>query len=378
MLLPSASSARPANEGPPGEMNGTQSPGGGHDNSPEALIGQLVSERFHVRRLVASGGMANIFEAEDRSTGRVGALKLLRPHCRNAPDAIERLSREAAAATRIADPHIVQTLDAGRLASGEPYLFMELLAGYSLDRLLERRGRLPIADALDIAEQAARGLCAAHAATVLHRDIKPANLFLPTSDKRRVKLLDFGVSKLPGQMALTRDGFALGTFSYMPPEQMISAKRVDERADLYSLGVVLYQCIAGRLPFVGRNLHALMAAMEKDEYVPVSLVRPDAPAEVDAILARTVRADPNDRFATARELRDALGRLCEKSLPHRTLSVGAALEPLPVSPSPAPPVAAVPAQAVAGPLVPMQPARVAPRTGALLIETIVPRTRRPS
>jgi eukaryotic-like serine/threonine-protein kinase len=347
------------------------------EGAAEARIGQVVAERFHVRRLVASGGMANVYEAADLRTGKVGALKLLREFCRNTPDAIERLTREAAAGTRISDPHIVQTLDAGRLPNGEPYLFMELLAGQSLDRLLEQRGRLSISEALDIAQQAARGLCAAHAAAVLHRDIKPANLFLPTADKRLVKLLDFGVSKLPGQLALTRDGFALGTFSYMPPEQMLSAKRVDERADLYSLGVVLYQCLAGRLPFVARTLHTLMAAMEKGEYVPVSRVRPDATAEVDAILARTVRADPNERFGTARELRDALARLCEKPLPQRTLSVGAAPESPPgtlAPPANAPARAVLAARAAA----PMAVAPPMARPGAHQVETIVPRTRRPS
>jgi eukaryotic-like serine/threonine-protein kinase len=356
--------------------------------SAEGRVGQLISQRFQVRRLVASGGMADVFEAEDLRTGKVGALKLLREHCRRAPDAIERLTREAAAGSRIADPHIVQTLDAGRLDSGEPYLFMELLAGQSLDRLLGERGRLSISEALDIAEQAARGLCAAHAAAVLHRDIKPANLFLPSSSKRLVKLLDFGVSKLSGQMALTRDGFALGTFSYMPPEQMMSAKRVDGRADLYSLGVVLYQCIAGRLPFVARNLHTLMAAMEKDDYVPVSRLRPDAPAEVDAILARTVRADPDERFGTARELRDALARLCDKPLPQRTLSVGAAPEAPACTPAPPvdsltraatatrPPATATRPPATA-PLAPMSVAPPMARPGAPQVETIVPRTRRP-
>jgi serine/threonine-protein kinase len=347
------------------------------ESSAEARIGQIVSQRFHVRRLVASGGMANVYEAEDLSSGRVGALKLLRTHCRNTPDAVERLAREAAAAASISDPHIVQTLDAGRLASGEPYLFMEMLAGQPLNRLLERRGRLSISDALDIAEQAARGLCAAHAAAVLHRDIKPANLFLLSGDKRRIKLLDFGVSKLPGQMALTRDGCALGTFAYMPPEQMLSAKRVDGRADLYSLGVVLYECIAGRPPFVAKSLHVLMQAMEKDDYVPVSRVRPDAPAELDAILARTVRADPNERFTTARELCDVLARLGQKALPQRTLSVGAAPEVAEGTPPPAAPAAqqrrGVPAERA-----PMAVAPVAPRPAANQIDTIVPRTRRPS
>jgi eukaryotic-like serine/threonine-protein kinase len=372
----SATEARRATDADVNDMSGAE-------GSVETRIGQVVGERFGIRRLVASGGMANVYEAEDLGTGRVGALKLLRSHFRDAADAIERLTREASAATRLSDPHIVQTLDAGKLASGEPYVFMELLTGQPLDRLLERRGRLPIGEALDIARQAAQGLCAAHAAGVLHRDIKPANLVLSSGNLPAVKLLDFGVSKLPDQLALTREGFALGTFSYMPPEQMLSAKRVDGRADLYSLGVVLYQCLAGRLPFVARNLHALMALMEKNEYVPVSRVRPDAPPEVDAIVERTVRADPNERYGTASELRDALARLCRKSLPFRMLSVGgetpAQTAPLPTTLPQSPSVPARPAPPMEPERAePMTVAAVAPRAGSLLIETIVPKTHRSS
>jgi serine/threonine protein kinase len=326
--------------------------------------GQVVAGRFRIRRRVASGGMANVYEAEDLNTGQVGALKLLRAHCRNQPDAIERLSREASVATRVSDPHIVQALDAGKLAGGEPYVFMELLRGESLDQLITRRGRLPIVEALDIAAQAARGLCAAHAAAVLHRDIKPANLFLADGPRRLVKLLDFGVSKLPDQMALTREGFTLGTFCYMPPEQMLSAKRVDGRADLYSLGVVLYRSIAGRLPFVAKSLHGLMSAMEKNDYVPVSRLRADVPPELDTLLGRTLRAEPKERYASAAELLDELTRLGRRSLAHRTLTVGAT----------PPPAVSVPAR---------QPERAAPksrapalsRPGFPLVETVVPKTR---
>jgi serine/threonine protein kinase len=297
----------------------------GRDNAAGDLIPEVLSNRFSVQRLIATGGMANIYEARDLTTGRVGALKLLRPHSRRLRDAVERLSREASAATRISNPHIVQTLDAGTLACGEPYVFMELLNGEPLDQLLERRRRLRILEALEIVAQAARGLCAAHAMKVLHRDIKPGNLFLSGGHEHTtVKLLDFGVSKLPDLhlRPLTREGCALGTFSYMPPEQMMSAKGVDERADIYSLGVVLYQCVAGKLPFMAKNVDVLMTAMQKDEYTKLSAIRPDAPRELDAILERSVRGDPDQRYATAQEMHDALARLCDKALPQPTLAIG--------------------------------------------------------
>ena len=291
-----------------------------------SALSEVVAGRFRMRRLVAFGGMANIYEVEDLQTGRVGALKLLKARFRTVPDAVERLSREADAASQIKDPHIVETLDAGRLSTGEPFLFMELLNGEPLDRVISRRGRLPISESIEIASQAAHGLATAHAAGILHRDIKPANLFLVSGAKTLVKLLDFGVSKFvgAGNHALTREGLALGTFSYMPPEQMMGAKRVDVRADIYSLGVVLYQCLVGTPPFVAKSIPALSNMMAQNEYVRVSRVRPDAPAELDALLERSLRADPSERYSGVREFREDLLRFSRRSLPQRTLSVGEA------------------------------------------------------
>jgi len=342
-----------------------------------SALSEVVSGRFRLRRLVAFGGMANIYEVEDLQTGRSGALKLLKARFRNVPDAVERLSREAAAAAQIADPHIVETLDAGRLASGEPFLFMELLNGEPLDRVITRRGRLPVGEAIEIAAQAAQGLATAHAAGILHRDIKPANLFLVAGPKTFVKLLDFGVSKFvgSGQHSMTREGLALGTFSYMPPEQMMGAKRVDVRADIYSLGVVLYQCLVGTPPFVAKSIPALSNMMAQNEYVRVSRVRPDVPAELDAILERSLRADPSERYAGVREFREDLVRLSRRSLPSRTLSVG---EMLPASTRPAAPRAPAhsdrprPSAPMTGS--PLQ--RSSPVSKASIIETVVPRTRR--
>jgi eukaryotic-like serine/threonine-protein kinase len=332
-----------------------------------SALSEVVSGRFRMRRLVAFGGMANIYEVEDLETGRVGALKLLKARFRNVPDAVERLSREAAVAAQVSDPHIVETLDAGRLSTGEPFLFMELLSGEPLDRVISR-GRLPISEAIEIVAQAAHGLIAAHAADVLHRDIKPANLFLLSGPKTFVKLLDFGVSKFvgTGQLSMTKEGLALGTFSYMPPEQMMGAKRVDVRADIYSLGVVLYQCLVGTPPFVAKSIPALSNMMAQNEYVRVTRVRPDAPAELDAILERSLRADPRERYAGVREFREDLVRLSRRSLPQRTLSVGAEL---PVR------TEARRAPLESGAALP-RAVRSAPLGKASAVETIVPRTRR--
>ncbi|MEY2930986.1 MAG: hypothetical protein RL033_1735 [Pseudomonadota bacterium] len=374
-------------------------------------LSEVVSGRFRMRRLVAFGGMANIYEAEDLQSGRVGALKLLKARFRNVPDAVERLSREAACAAQISDPHIVETLDAGRLSTGEPFLFMELLIGEPLDRVIARRGRLPVAESIEIVAQAAQGLAIAHAADILHRDIKPANLFLVAGPKTFVKLLDFGVSKLlgSGQNSMTKEGLALGTFSYMPPEQMMGAKRVDARADIYSLGVVLYQCLVGTPPFVAKSIPALSNMMAQNEYVRVSKLRADAPAELDAVLERSLRADPRERYAGVKELRDDLQRLTRRtsSFMHRTVNVGEApaaaqppggaqslrapsgFAPSGLTRSSTAPSSAAPSAApstapngVAPSRAPLQPERPRPMTRgtpgnkASVVETIVPRTRR--
>jgi len=201
-----------------------------------------------------------------------------------------------------------------------------------------------------------------------------------------------------GQHSMTREGLALGTFSYMPPEQMMGAKRVDVRADIYSLGVVLYQCLVGTPPFVAKSIPALSTMMAQNEYVRVSRIRSDAPAELDAILERSLRADPSERYAGVREFREDLVRLSRRSLPQRTLSVGEAAAPAarsplqsdrsraagsPVASSPvaSSPVASSPVASnpmTGSPMTssPMSPVARPPVSKASIIETVVPRTRR--
>lgn len=354
--------------------------------APDEALPSVVSGRFALRRLIGEGGMAAVYEAADIVTGRVGALKLLKPLFREVPEAVQRLAREASVGLGLCDDNIVRTLDAGRLDTGEPYLFMELLEGAPLDAMLRQRGRLPVREALEIAAQAAAGLCAAHAAQVLHRDVKPANLFLVDGPSVRVKLLDFGVSKVAdpkGALALTKEGRALGTFAYMPPEQMMGAKRVDARADLYALGVVLYQSLVGSPPFVAKSLPALSLLKSQNQYAPVSRSRPDAPPELDGVIERCLRADPEQRYESAEVLRGELVRLCRRSVPHRTVSVGTPSE----APGPPSPLAApLDSQPEGEPRASRDMAApdaerdvTASETRAVLIETIVPKTRgRPS
>jgi serine/threonine protein kinase len=317
-------------------------------------IGAVLSGRFRVRRLVAKGGMASVYEVEDALTRRRGALKLLQPRYAASLDAAERMSREASAAARIGNPHIVETFDTGSLDTGEPYIFMELLEGEALDATIARRGRLPFSEAANLVGQAASAIAAAHDAGVLHRDLKPSNLFLVGRSEPFLKVLDFGVSKFfgGGFRTLTKEGSALGTFAYMPPEQMMAAKRVDARADVYALAVVLYECVVGALPFRAASVPELNQLKLKNEHVRVSQLRADTPPAFDALLERALRADPHERFDTMRELGAQLARVFEHSMVQRTVSVDE------------------PAGALSG----QDRARDTPGSRLVLSETIVPRS----
>lgn len=280
--------------------------------------GKVIAGRFEIRGLIAHGGMGSVYEARTVPTGERGALKLLQPKYAVYPIAIERFAREAVLASRIANPHIVKVLDAGRLDSGEPYIFMELIQGESLRARLEREGTLSWLEARELVLQAADGLIAAHAAGIVHRDVKPENLFIVEGASRFLKVLDFGISKFLGHdlQALTKQGLPMGTFQYMPPEQMNGAERVDERADIYALGVVLYESLVGRPPFVASAVPALMLLMLQQKYEPVSGRRPDTGAALDGVLRRCLAADPDQRFASMRAFKNAV-----EDLPSREQAV---------------------------------------------------------
>ncbi len=283
-----------------------------HDPQPDTLEGTILGKKFLVRRSIGSGGMGSVYEVEHVVTKRVGALKLLHESYASVGPVVERFLREASAAGRIGNRHIVETYDAGELPSGEPYILMELLSGTSVRELLARRGRLGFEEARDIVLQAAEGLAAAHAAGIVHRDIKPDNLFVCDGERAFVKVLDFGISKftdLHGVQRLTSEGAALGTPHYMAPEQVVSKREIDARVDVYALGVVLYECITGKVPFDAESLPALSVKIFEGKYAPAGEVAEDVPAGLDGVLSKALARDPNQRFASVQELRDALEAL---------------------------------------------------------------------
>ena len=235
-------------------------------------MGELVDGRYEVARVLGSGGMGVVVEAEHVSLRERVAIKLLKPHALTTKRARKRFIAEARAAARMRSEHIVKIRDVGELPSGAPFMVMDMLVGADLAAVMRQRSPLPQAEAVSIALQACAALATAHAAGIVHRDIKPGNLFLEQASHGEVvvKLLDFGISKLldgadGGEGVLTRSSDLVGSPAYMSPEQLRSSKDVDARADIWSLGVVLYEMLAGERPIVAPSLAELCAAILSDD-----------------------------------------------------------------------------------------------------------------
>ncbi|HKH43524.1 MAG TPA: protein kinase [Thermoanaerobaculia bacterium] len=257
---------------------------------------------YRLREQLGGGGMGIIYKAEDTRLGRTVALKFLPPELTRDPVAKARFSQEARAASALDHPNICTIYDLGETAESALFLSMPCYEGETLRDLLER-GPLPLEKAADIARQVALGLAKAHRQGIVHRDIKPANLMI-TSDGV-VKILDFGIAKLAGAAAITRTGVALGTPAYMAPEQ-IRGDEVDLRADLWSLGVVLYEMLAGRRPFPDENEVLAFHAILFQEPSPLGGHRPDVPPELEQLIAGLLRKNPAERTPTAEAVLEEL------------------------------------------------------------------------
>jgi serine/threonine-protein kinase len=283
------------------------------------------------------GGMGAVYEIEHELTKHRRALKLLHAVMAQNTGVVERFLREASAAGRVGNQHIVETFDAGTLESGEPYLVMEMLRGQTLSERIAR-GPMPIPEVVDLVGQACDGVQAAHDAGIVHRDLKPDNLFVVDVEGRPfVKILDFGISKFDpnktGGLALTQEGAALGTPYYMSPEQIRGEIKLDARTDVYALGVILYECIAGQRPFEAEALTQLAVLIHVGKPPPLAQLRPDVPPGLADVVARAMATDPAQRIPTARALRAELERFGAVSFRGQTARLGP-------SPSPSVPPAA--------------------------------------
>ena len=289
------------------------------NDEDDELVDKVLLNRLRVIRKIGGGGMGAVYEVEHKLTGHRRALKVVRKRYAKEPRFMKRLLREAKVAGTLNSHYVVETLDAGLLDDGSAYVLMELLRGRSLLELLRDKERLEVEEVAWVATQVCEGLIAAHNAEIIHRDLKPDNIFVvPTPDDHAlVKILDFGVSKF-GSLAdepdrLTRDGTILGTPYYMSPEQA-SGKRLDPRTDLYSLGVVMYEALCGRLPFEASTVGALFIKIGNGEYIPLDYRRSDLDPGIVDLVHRAISKDRSSRFQSAREMQAALLPFCDGTL----------------------------------------------------------------
>jgi len=272
-------------------------------------IGTVV-DKYHIVRLLGRGGMGSVYEGHHVLLERRFAIKFMLPEYAANRETLRRFENEAKAAGRLEHPNIAAVTDFGRASDDSLYLVMEYLAGQGCAELLKNQGPLPVQRAADIVYQVCMGLSVAHKAGIVHRDIKPENLFITEvgDSVDAVKILDFGIAKLrlPDASAVTGSGVAMGTYFYMAPEQVRDSGKVDCRADVWALGVVLYELLTGRKPFDGTDAAKIMFQIVFESPEPVTLIRPDVPAGIAAVIDAALKKEPDDRLTSVMAMADCL------------------------------------------------------------------------
>ncbi len=293
--------------------------------SPDTLVGTTVAGRYRVGALIDRGGTCAVYRADDEKQGQLVAIKVLPAALAAQPDLARRFQREITSARRIDHPNVIQIRDSGSLADGALYMVMELLDGKSLRKVMAG-GKLEIARALGIARQILVPLERAHGMGIVHRDVKPDNVMIVDGDV--AKLFDFGIaSNDRAAEKLTAAGVAFGTPEYISPE-MAMGLAVDGRADVYAVGVMLFELVSGKLPFRATEPAALLRAHLSEPAPPLRSVAPDAPAELEALILRAMQKTPEGRFASAQEMIGAvdqiLGAILAKKTDSKESKTGAA------------------------------------------------------
>lgn len=300
-------------------------------------IGAVVDRRYVLKREIARGGAGAVFEAEHLYTKRAVALKLLVPEQRAAPEPRARLLREAMALSAARHPGVVAALDAGETVDGTPFLVLELLEGRSLEGILAVRRRIGAAEAAWLGIAICEALAVSHRLGIIHRDIKPSNVFVARDELGRevVKLIDFGVARMPAEnKKLTQDGALLGTPEYMAPEQLLS-REIDGRADLYAVGVTLYECLAGVVPFEG-SFGEVLLKVATESLPPLRPRASEVSSELAAVVERAVAREPEARFADAQAFLRALRKAAPLTPPGSLLGIRQGPPPMPAGPGAAP------------------------------------------
>ncbi|HRI67368.1 MAG TPA: serine/threonine-protein kinase [Polyangium sp.] len=272
--------------------------------------GTILLDKYRVERVLGRGGMGFVVGVRHVVLGELFAIKMLRPDLQDRTDANERFLREARALARLRGEHVVRVQDVGSFEDGSSYMLMEHLQGRDLQRELDQRGPLPFEEAALYLLQASEAVAEAHEQGIIHRDLKPANLFLTTRPNGTpcVKVLDFGISKEMNTLNadLTRTGAFIGSPGYVSPERLANNRIAHAQSDIWSLGTVLYELVAGHPAFQAKLLTDLVAQVLSATPVPLSQIRPGIPAEFEAIVKRCLEKRPERRYASARELIEAL------------------------------------------------------------------------
>jgi serine/threonine-protein kinase len=274
--------------------------------------GEVLADKYKVESVLGRGGVGVVVAATHIRLKQKVAIKFVLPG--TPEELVERFLREAQSAVKLKSEHVAKVLDVGELPNGSPYMVMEFLEGSDLAEHLTWQGPLPIAEAVEYMLQACEAMAEAHAAGIIHRDLKPANLFLTASGGMKlIKVLDFGISKniedpVGGRagMSLTKTAAVFGSPLYMPPEQMRSAREVDARSDIWSLGVILYEILTGQPPFDAELYPDLVVKISMAPAKPPSMLRREIPAKLDQVILRCLEKKPADRFQSVGELAAAL------------------------------------------------------------------------
>ncbi len=275
-------------------------------------IGDVIEGKYRIKSLLGEGGMGAVYEGENVRIQRRVAIKVLHSAIASDADATMRFEREAQAAGRIGNEHILEVLDLGELPDGDRFMVMEFLDGEPLSTRIARQKRLSADEAVTIFTQILEGLRAAHAAGIVHRDLKPDNIFLvreKMGHRDFVKIIDFGISKfqpLAGEMKMTRTGTVMGTPYYMSPEQASGAKEADFRSDLYSVGVMLYEALSGSVPFDAPTFNQLLFRIVLSEPVPIRQLVPQLDEAFATIVSKAMARDAGKRFQSSEAFIGAL------------------------------------------------------------------------
>ena len=284
-------------------------------SSASIQVGEVVAHKYRIEGIIGEGAMGMVVSAMHVGLQQRVAIKFLLSNLAEKESSAERFRREALAAASIRGEHACRVLDVGTHDNGVPYIVMEHLDGQTLASEIEQRGPIPYQEAITYVLEACEALAEAHVLGIVHRDVKPANLFLADSvgGTRTVKVLDFGVAKslaygTGGQAALTKTASFVGSPLYTSPEQLHSVKDLDARSDVWSLGVVLYELLTGRAPFMGESIAELIAAILYREPAPLRGQGLDLPSELAEVVSCALAKQREDRFASVGELADALAQ----------------------------------------------------------------------